>query len=131
MTNRSEQLSTHCIFEYRYRDAGNWKTHGELLLSGNATKDVSEAIKDTLDWNHTFVAEQVGIPSLCSRHFKDCGSEGPSELDHAYHEFIAIRPASKREVSALAVFGSIEEVVKKFKMTNGRWDVRLSPNVIW
>jgi len=131
MNNASKGIADYCIFEYLYRDAGNWKTFGSLLLSGNAAEIASANIRGTLDYGNTFVAEQVGIPSLCTQHFEDCGSDGPSELDHAYHEFFALRSATQEEVNALAVFGSIGRLVENFKQVGGRWNVRLSPNVDW
>lgn len=131
MNDTSKEIGSYCVFEYLYRDAGNWKTCGLLLLSGKATEEASAVISKALDCSNTFVAEQIGIPSLCAQHFKDCGSDGPDELDHAYHEFFSVRAATREEVDALAVFGSLDDVVRKFKLVNGRWNVRLSPNVVW
>jgi len=85
-------VSHYCVFKYMYRDAGNWKTYGELLLQGEAVHVLDE-LRECLDWGDIFVAEQVGIPSLCAEHFASCG-DGPSDLDHAYHEFIDIQPAT-------------------------------------
>ena len=123
--------AAHCVFEYLYRDAGNWKTFGMLLLSGAVTDEATSTITKTLDWNNTFVAEQVGIPSLCPQHFKDCGSDGPGDLDHAYHEFDALRSATEEETQTLTVFGSVDDLARKFALTRGNWNVRLSPNVDW
>lgn len=131
MNDASEELAHYCIFEYLYRDGGNWKTFGSLLLSGHATEAASSAIKQALDYGDTFVAEQVGIPSLCAQHFRDCGADGAGELDHAYHEFFALRSATQEDVHALTVFGPLADMVQSFKRVDGRWDVRLSPNVVW
>jgi hypothetical protein len=35
----------YCVFEYMYRGAGNWKTHGALLLSGDA-HGIRESLED-------------------------------------------------------------------------------------
>ncbi|SKA11762.1 hypothetical protein [Novilysobacter spongiicola] len=112
------------IFEYMYRDAGNWKTHGALLLSG---APLESAVRECLEWGDQFVAEQVGVPSLCPEHFAATG-EGPSDLDHAYHEFVALRSASVEEVESLPVAGALSDLVKLMLAAKGRWDVRLSPN---
>lgn len=131
MPDRPQPTAAYCIFDYLYCDAGNWSTGGLLLLAGEATEDACRAIKAALEWPDLFVAEQVGVPSLCARHFESCGSDGPSELDHAYHEFCKLRPATPQEVESLTVFGSLETLIDKFVSTQGRWDVRLSPNVSW
>jgi hypothetical protein len=131
MNTTPEEIAGYCVFEYLYRDAGNWKTFGLLLLSGHGSEEASAAIRGALDCDATFVAEQVAIPSLCKQHFKDCGSDGPGELDHAYHEFFGLRAATKEEVDTLTVFVALTDVVKNFKQVNGRWNVRLSPNVVW
>lgn len=85
MSMSKETSQGFCVFEYLYRDAGNWKTHGVLLLEGNCD-GVLPALVSCLEWNNQFVAEQVGIPPLQKQHFIECG-EGPSDLDHAFHEF--------------------------------------------
>lgn len=118
--------SSYCVFEYRYRDAGNWKTYGLLLLSGTAPGK-REAIRECCDSDGLFVAEQVGIPPLCEKHWADCG-DGPSELDHAYHEFVDLRPASEEEIAALPVAGTLGATLERMRVAAGRWDVRFSPN---
>lgn len=126
-----ERTSAYSAFEYMYCDAGNWSTGGILLLTGAPTAAVSSAIIAMLESSELFVAEQVGIPSLCPKHFKDCGSAGPNDLDHAYHTFDALRPATQEEVDTLSVFSSLDEFVRRFVATNRQWDVTLSPNVSW
>ena len=116
----------YCVFEYMYRDGGNWKTHGALLLSGDAN-GIRESLEECFEWGGLFVAEQVGIPSLCSEHFAACSDE-PSELDHAYHKFVDLRPATGEEVACMSVASSLKDVVERMRAAAGRWDVRLSPN---
>ena len=115
-----------CVFEYMYRDAGNWKTHGALLLHGDS-RGVIDSLRKYLDSGELFVAEQVGIPSLCAEHFVDCG-EGPSDLDHAYHEFVDLRSATDADVASMQVTGSLDELMERIRAAAGKWDVRLSPN---
>lgn len=113
------------VFEYMYRDAGNWKTVGTLLLTG--TPDDAEAtIRSSLEWANQFVAEQVGVPSLCQKHFEEVG-EGLSDLDHAYHEFVSLREATLTDLSQPPV-GSVSDLVERMRAAAGRWDVALSPN---
>lgn len=120
-------MASCCVFEYMYRDAGNWKTYGALLLLGNA-QGVSETLRECLEWDDLFVAEQVGVPPLCEQHFIDCGETGPSELDHAYHEFVELRPATDEDISSMPLSGELDALMVRFRAAAGRWDVRLSPN---
>ena len=51
-----ESTEEHTVFEYMYRDAGNWKTSGSLLLVG-ASGDAEAVIRGCLDWADQFVVE--------------------------------------------------------------------------
>lgn len=124
--NRRDGFVEYCVFEYLYRDAGNWKTHGALLLTGDV-EGVREPLRKFLEWGDLFVAEQVGIPSLCDEHFAACG-EGPSDLDHAYHEFVDLRPATDEELVRLPIAGTLDDSVGRIRAAARRWDVTLSPN---
>lgn len=54
---------TRTVFEYLYRDAGNFKTYGRVLLLGR-DEAAEREIRACLEWGDQFVAEQVGIPAL-------------------------------------------------------------------
>jgi hypothetical protein len=109
-----------------YRDAGNWKTYGALLFSGNAD-DMAESLRQHLECDELFVAEQIGIPSLCAQHFADCG-DGPSDLDHAYHEFVDLHAASDSDVESMQITGLLVELMDRIAAAAGKWEVRFSPN---
>ena len=113
------------IFEYMYRDGGNFKTHGRLHLTGCDAEAEAKVLR-SLDWGKQFVAEQVGIPSLCREHWTSL-DDGPSDIDHAFHEFVCLREANPED-SNLLIWGSIEMLVTRMQSAAGRWDVRLSPN---
>ena len=119
------EYSDLCVFEYRYRDAGNFKTPGSLLLIGNAS-EAGAILRLCLDWGDQFVAEQVGIPSLSRQHWASV-SDQPSELDHAFHEFVCLRTATDRDLG-LPAGGQLQTLLAKMQAAAGRWDVRLSPN---
>ncbi len=118
-------VANHLVLEYMYRDAGNWKSYGMLLLSGEAT-GMREAVRNCLESGDLFVAEQVAVPSLCKQHFIDC-KDGPSDLDHAYHEF-DLRAATDAEVATLKLSGTLNALMLRMQAASGRWDVSLSPN---
>lgn len=113
------------LFEYMYRDGGNFKTTGRLLLAGQDTH-AEDAIRRCLDWGDQFVAEQIGVPALCALHWEAVG-EGPSELDHAFHEFLELRNA-EAECPDTKAWGPIGRMVQVMQVAAGRWDVSLSPN---
>lgn len=125
MTQHHKQ-EVYRVFAYQYRDAANWKTYGELLLAGKASEAEISAMVSHLDGGDLFVAEQIGIPSLCEQHFIDY--DGPSDLDHAYHEFLELRPAIPEEIDTMSIFGNLRDLLTRIANTGGRWDVRLSPN---
>jgi len=114
-----------CIFEYLYRDGGNFKTYGRLRLDGQDSA-AEAGIRKCLEWGDQFVAEQVGVPALCDEHWESVG-DGPSDLDHAFHEFVCLRSPEGDEAT-LPVWGSVDDLVSQMKAAARRWDVRLSPN---
>ena len=113
------------VFEYMYRDAGNFKTTGRLLLAGEDAQAES-VIRGCLESADQFVAEQIGVPALCEEHWESVG-EDPSDLDHAYHEFVGLRPATTADMR-LPEWGSLTTMVAKMQAAARRWDVTLSPN---
>ncbi|MDX9951300.1 MAG: hypothetical protein RBS75_04320 [Methylophilaceae bacterium] len=117
----------HCIFEYLYRDASNYKVGDTLLLTGHLSEADEAKIKACLDAGIYFVAEQVGIPPLYEPLW--ALSDGPTDDDHAFHEFIALRHATKKERNSLPIFSDLQTLIKTFQSVSS-WDCFLSPNCI-
>lgn len=117
------------IFEYLYRDAGNYKSWGTLLLTGSVSQDYSETLISYLESDNLFVAEQVSIPPLYKELWALSG--GKTEDDHAYHEFFELRPATSDEIGELEVFTDTDELLSRFRKVGRRWDCLLSPNCTW
>jgi len=113
-------MSNYSVFEYLYRDANNFKAFGQLLLTGNITDSNIVEIKSFLDFGEYFVAEQVGVPTLCSQLWKY--SNGPTIADHAYHEFIGIRSAMREETISLKEWGDVATLISKFRHVRQDWD---------
>lgn len=101
------------LFEYLYRDASNYKAHGELLLLGGATSADIVEIRPHLDVGEYFVAELVGVPPLQGELYQYSG--GPTEDDHVFHEFVDLRPATKSEVEALPLWGTLETLKSRLE----------------
>ena len=112
------------IFEYLYRDASNYKAWGAILLSGAPSQNDIEIFRASLESYLYFVAEQVGIPALYQELWE---FGGPNCDDHALHEFVVLRAASKDERKSLPLFGSIQSLLHKFQAVT-TWDYSLSPN---
>jgi hypothetical protein len=114
------------IFEYLYRDSGNFKVWGALLLSGSSSDEDEAILRSYLEAGELFVAEQVGIPVL----YLDLWalSNGRTHEDHAYHEFVALRPATLDDDLSGHVTNSVLNLLAVFRRNMGRWNCSLSPN---
>jgi len=114
-----------CVFEYQYRDASNYKVHGEILLQGAFCPDVEQRIVERCTFTNGFVAEQLGIPVL----YEDLYAltDGPTEDDLTTHEFMRLRSAEKKDPEALKVWGSVDELAARFDAVKS-WDHTLSPH---
>ena len=82
-------------FEYLYRDAGNFKSWGELVffnphnINVNLVKVLAENV--LIDQAY-FVASKADIPDL---HFKEYNVQ----LDHGWHELHIFVPTEKRPMT--------------------------------
>lgn len=113
------------IFVYLYRDAGNFKSEGYLLLRGKYTPEADNEIHSTCtDWGH-FVAEQVGVPTLYAELYKY--SDGPIKDDIAFHEFCYLRPATSEDIYSYPLWGNLENLIANFKNVR-YWNCTLSPH---
>src|SRR3546814_15151748 len=110
------------VCEYMYRDAGNFKTEGRLLLSG-MDPEAGAVIRGCLEWGDQFVAEQVGVPALCEDHWDSVG-EDPSDLDHTYHEFVCLRPADG-DAGVFPDWGAFGPPVARMQVAHRKVEVTL------
>ncbi|TVO50477.1 hypothetical protein [Denitromonas halophila] len=117
----------YCVFEYLYRDAGNFKAHGALLLEG-VLSDVDIALlRGRLDGGEFFIAEQIGVPTLYQQLWDECDCEPSDEMDHVWHEFGEIRLASADDLAVLPRWGRANDF-KMQLLRIRRWDETLSCN---
>jgi hypothetical protein len=68
--------------QYLYRDEGNYKNWGEIVLSNPSNlplQRIEQMLSDALFEGLYFVADSAGLPDL---HF----TEGSTALDHDWHE---------------------------------------------
>lgn len=114
------------VFEYQYRDAANFKAWGSILLTGAFPQAVVKKLVLCLVDECSFVAEQVGVPALYEELY--VYSDGPTDDDHAYHEFLLVRPATREEISNLTPWGDVTKLVGAFLEAKNKWDITLSPH---
>lgn len=86
------------LFEYLYRDAGNFKAFGTMALDGDLSPAEQLSLRNCFPGDGLFVAEQVDVPPL----YKDLyqWSDGPTNSDHCYHEFLRLRVIADASVPA-------------------------------
>jgi hypothetical protein len=116
---------SYCVFDYLYRDAANYKAWGSLLLSGVPSQEDIAALRECMESGEYFVAEQIGIPPLYGELW--ALSDGPTEDDHALHEFVELRSANQEDTETLPLFGELAKLLNTFQAVS-RWDYSLSPN---
>jgi hypothetical protein len=120
-------VNKHRVFEYLYRDAGNYKVWGELLLEGEINDEKTARLTLRLEEGELFIAEQIGIPTLYEELWRECQCEPSDELDHAWHEFSEIREATHEDLERLKPWGSLSALLERFEKVDS-WDLALSSN---
>lgn len=106
--------SEYSVFEYLYRDAGNYKTHACVLLRGRALDEDLATIRLALD-DGTFIPARVGLPSLHEQHWRDCGSGFDDDLDHPLHEFDGLRVARPDDIGELVATSTVAQLAERFR----------------
>jgi hypothetical protein len=120
---------TYTVFEYMYRDAANYKAHGELWLNGSISDSEKSMIIEKLEAQEFFIAEQLGIPALYQELFNLSG--GRTEEDHAWHMISGFRQEiAENKPEAEAIWGTSKELLDRFVSTT-QWKPELSPNFQW
>lgn len=117
----------HCIFEYLYRDAGNFKVSGKLLIDGELGDADIALLQNKFDSGEYFIAEQIGVPTLYQTLWRECECEPSDELDHVWHEFMAVRLATKEDLLTLEPWGTAKDFVTNVTKINS-WKPALSKN---
>lgn len=118
---------TYCVFEYLYRDAGNFKVFGCLLLEGVFSDVDVVALRRRFESEEFFIAEQLGVPTLYHQLWDECDSEPSDEMDHVWHEFHSVRIASSEDLAAMAVWGKAEDFKTRI-LGIRQWNESLSIN---
>ena len=112
------------VFEYCYRDAGNYKAYGQLLLEGAVSAADVQNLQTHFESGEFFIAEQLGIPPLYDELWALSG--GPTQDDHVWHTFHDMRPAGS-EVATVRVFDTAKNLISKIRAVVD-WNQTLSPH---
>lgn len=113
------------VFEYLYRDAGNFKAWGTALLEGTLTEAQVGEMRSTFDGGEYFIAEQIGVRPLYEELWKY--SDGPTESDHVWHEFVALYPAEENDLARSDPWGKATALLNAIRAISC-WNERLSPH---
>ncbi len=117
-------MKDHSVFEYLYRDASNFKVWGRVLLRGGVAPDNLARLRQCLDAGEFFIAEQLGLPPLYAELWSFSG--GPTDADHVWHTFHALRLAEAEEVVGSAS-ETVEDFISRIEAIS-QWDEKLSPH---
>lgn len=116
---------TMTLFEYLYRDAGNYKAFGSLALDGVLSEKELERVRTMLD-DGLFIAEQIGVPPLYQQLYR--WSDGPTECDHCWHEFLTIKLIEDADVLPEAHrWGSAHQFLETLSAIS-TWEEERSPH---
>lgn len=110
-------------FDYMYRDAGNFKAFGFVILKGDITRGDRQLIRSRLSGGDYFIAEQVGVPPLYNKLYECSGAPTPS--DHCWHEFVGFREMAPPEDTGSVI--SLRDFLSRFVGLE-EWDESLSPH---
>ncbi len=95
-------------FEYLYRDACNYKSYNDVVVSGVLNKtDIQPYLKDKT----FFIPSEIGLPDLQEMEF--------SPDDHIWHEIESISPTN----DAPTITFSAREIIEGFrKASQNGWN---------
>jgi hypothetical protein len=114
------------LFEYLYRDAGNFKAFGCLALEGALNLADQHTLRSRLSGDGLFIAEQLNVPPLYKELYQ--WSDGPTSSDHCWHEFAGVEVVDRFDVPADAYrWGSAREFLERLSAVSA-WNQELSPH---
>jgi hypothetical protein len=120
----SQTRGNFTIFEYLYRDAGNFKSYGSILLLGQISRTEHGVIERKMESGEFFIAEQIGVKALYKELYKFSG--GMTQQDHVWHSFVEFRGVNDDDhIDDMEVWGTVVDFIKKFASI-GEWNLRLS-----
>lgn len=98
---------------YMYRDADNYKTHHNEVLSGEITQQQLMTIADCLDDKTYFIPHQLGLPEM--------RFDQVTESDHCWFELYPEQDFSSTNGEP-TIDMTVDELVERFQKAKGHWD---------
>lgn len=114
------------LFEYLYRDAGNFKAFGEIGFNGTLSLEEANSLRDCFSGDDLFIAEQLDIPPLYEALYQWSG--GPTTSDHCWHEFVRLKEIEDAALSAGSPRGGDVRVFLERLRGIVSWNEELSPH---
>lgn len=111
------------LFNYLYRDAGNFKIRGTLALCGQISDDEKCRIELAFESGEFFIAEQIGVPPL-QKLLQD-GFGGRNSTDHCWHSFEGWEVVETCP-TGVSQLGGVRQFVERITSVE-RWNEDLSP----
>jgi hypothetical protein len=102
--------TTNTLFNYLYRDAGNYKRWGEIVFAGAPSDAFTLRLKKVLYDGALFIASQVNVPDVS---FEASGTDPRDNDDHPWHEFSSMENSSQPPNDPSK--RTIEELVGQFE----------------
>lgn len=112
------------LFEYLYRDAGNYKAFGSLALEGALSEQELAEVHSRFGDGY-FIAEQLGAPALYQQLYAFSG--GPTRDDHCWHEFLGMKVIGESDLPLGAEKGGPAEDFWARVLAVREWREELSP----
>lgn len=114
------------LFEYRYRDGGNFQAFGTVVLKGALLPRELEKLQARFSGDGLFIAEELDIPPLYEVLYR--WSNGPIVSDHCWHEFIDVRAVNKSSLPPdTVVWGDAGAFLRRV-LSIVTWNEELSPH---
>lgn len=114
------------VFDYLYRDAGNHKAFGCVVLEGRISETQHSLIVQKFDDGAYFVAEQLDIPVLYDQLYR--WSSGSTADDHCWHEWLDFREVEEKLLPKESyVWGTVNDFLAKLDAVEF-WEGELSPH---
>lgn len=114
------------LFEYLYRDGGNFKAFGRVALEGELTASEQCLLRACFNEDGHFVAEQIDVPPLYRQLYQWSG--GPTGSDHCWHEFVALKVVTDSDVPPGACrWGTSTDFLRCLRSI-ADWDGSMSPH---
>lgn len=113
-------------FHYLYRDAGNFKVFGSVILKGKLNEVERSTVFDAMDEDGRFVAEQIGLPVLYESLHQY--TDGPSDVDVCTHEFSHFEEiwTESSRIDGY-IWGEVTDFADRFERVQ-EWRLEMSPN---